>query len=53
MIPMMGGLLISSIVSGQLVTRTGRYKIFPLIGSAIMAVAPLSDLHHDPRTTMS
>lgn len=39
MIPMMGGLLISSIVSGQLVTRTGRYKIFPLIGSAIMAVA--------------
>ena len=39
MIPMMGGLLVSSIVSGQLVTRTGRYKIFPLIGSAIMAVA--------------
>lgn len=41
MIPMMGGLLVSSIVSGQLVTRTGRYKIFPIVGSAIMAVALL------------
>ncbi|MGY5764731.1 MDR family MFS transporter [Brachybacterium sp. DNPG3] len=38
MIPMMGGLLISSVISGQLVTRTGRYKIFPLIGSAVMAL---------------
>ena len=39
MIPMMGGLLISSIVSGQMVSRSGRYKAFPLTGSVVMAVA--------------
>lgn len=36
MIPMMGGLLVASIISGQLVSRTGRYKIYPLVGSVIM-----------------
>ncbi|MBG6218531.1 EmrB/QacA subfamily drug resistance transporter [Arthrobacter sp. CAN_A6] len=39
MIPMMGALLVSSIVSGQLVSRTGRYKWMPIAGSAIMVVA--------------
>jgi len=39
MIPMMAGLLITSIVSGQLVSKTGRYKIFPIIGMLIVAVA--------------
>jgi len=29
MLPMIGGLMISSIVSGQIIARTGRYKIFP------------------------
>ncbi|WP_084077470.1 MDR family MFS transporter [Demequina sp. NBRC 110057] len=37
MVPMMGGLLAASIISGQLVSRTGRYKIYPLVGSIIMA----------------
>jgi EmrB/QacA subfamily drug resistance transporter len=36
MIPMMGGMLVTSIVSGQLISRTGRYKIFPLLGTAVM-----------------
>lgn len=39
MIPMMGGLLVSSIVSGQMVSRSGRYKAFPLAGSVLMAIA--------------
>ncbi|WP_253904318.1 MDR family MFS transporter [Arthrobacter sp. Br18] len=39
MIPMMGALLVSSIVSGQLVSRTGRYKWMPIAGSVIMVVA--------------
>ncbi|MGC4174763.1 MDR family MFS transporter [Demequina sp.] len=39
MIPMMGGLLITSIISGQLVTRTGRYKALPIIGTALVAVS--------------
>ena len=38
MIPMMGGLLITSIASGQAVARTGRYKIFPIVGSIVMGV---------------
>ncbi|MBM7367000.1 MDR family MFS transporter [Gordonia hydrophobica] len=38
MIPMMGGLLITSIVSGQAVSRTGRYKIFPIVGSFVMGL---------------
>jgi len=39
MIPMMGGLLVSSTVSGQAVSRTGRYKVLPIVGTAIVAVA--------------
>ena len=35
MTPMMGSLLVTSIVSGQVVSRTGRYKFFPLIGMVI------------------
>ena len=36
MVPMMGGMLVTSIMSGQLISRTGRYKIFPLLGTAVM-----------------
>ena len=35
MLPMMGGIVVASVVSGLLVTRTGRYKIYPLLGCAI------------------
>ena len=38
MTPMMLGLLITSIGSGQLISRTGRYKIYPILGTAITAV---------------
>lgn len=36
MISMMGGLLTTSVISGQIVARTGRYKIFPVIGTLVM-----------------
>src|ERR1039458_2510163 len=36
--PMMIGVTITSILSGQITTRTGRYKLFPVLGGAIMAV---------------
>lgn len=39
MIPMMGALLVSSVVSGQLVSKTGRYKWMPIAGSLLVAVA--------------
>ena len=38
MLPMMGGMLVTSIVSGQLISRTGRYKIFPIVGTAVMTI---------------
>jgi MFS family permease len=35
----MGGVLLTTILSGRLITRTGRYKIFPIIGSGLATIA--------------
>lgn len=37
-LPMVVGLLAASIFSGNVVSKTGRYRIFPIIGSLVMAV---------------
>ncbi len=37
-LPMVAGLLLTSMGSGVIVSRTGRYKIFPVVGTAVMAV---------------
>nr|WP_207400653.1 MFS transporter [Actinomadura roseirufa] len=46
-LPMVVGMLITSTASGQLVTRTGRYKIFPVFGLVFIGAAMflLSRLH--------
>jgi MFS family permease len=36
MFPMMAGVTVSSIVTGRLISRTGRYKLYPIIGSVLM-----------------
>ena len=36
LLPMTLGIMSGSIVSGQLISRTGRYRHFPIIGSAIL-----------------
>jgi DNA-binding MarR family transcriptional regulator len=36
--PMMGGLLVASIGSGLLVSRWGRYKVFPVVGTALITI---------------
>jgi EmrB/QacA subfamily drug resistance transporter len=41
LLPLMAGVLIASIGSGQVITRTGRYKLFPIAGTAVMAVGML------------
>ncbi len=41
MIPMMAGLLISSVATGQLVSKTGRYKWFPVTGTVVVIFALL------------
>ena len=44
LLPLTVGLMIGSLLSGQLISRTGRYKIFPVAGTALM-VAGMSLLH--------
>jgi EmrB/QacA subfamily drug resistance transporter len=50
--PMMAGLLVTSIASGQLITRFGRYRPFPIAGTAITALGLglLSSIHTDTST---
>jgi len=38
LLPLVAGMLTTFILSGQLVTRTGRYKAFPIVGSSVLAV---------------
>jgi len=38
LLPLMLGMLGASVISGRLVTRWGRYKIFPILGTALMTV---------------
>ncbi|MFE3262654.1 MFS transporter [Streptomyces sp. NPDC059215] len=56
MLPMMGGIVGASVVSGQLISRTGRYKVYPVLGAALSALGMwlLSRLEVDtPRLTYS
>jgi MFS family permease len=39
MVPMMGTMLVTSVLAGQAVSRTGRYKWLPVAGSVIVAAA--------------
>jgi EmrB/QacA subfamily drug resistance transporter len=35
MLPLMGGLLAASVISGRVISRIGRYKAFPVAGTAV------------------
>jgi EmrB/QacA subfamily drug resistance transporter len=37
LLPLMAGVLSSSIGSGQVISRTGRYRVFPIAGTALMS----------------
>jgi EmrB/QacA subfamily drug resistance transporter len=50
-LPMVAGMLSTSMGSGVLVGRTGRYKIFPVAGTAVMAVAFLLMSRMNPSTS--
>jgi len=39
LLPLIVGLIGASIISGQLVTRFGRYKVFPILGTAVASTA--------------
>ena len=36
LIPMTGGTVLGSFIAGQLVTRTGRYRVYPVLGASAM-----------------
>ena len=38
LLPMVGGMLITSILSGQLIARTGKYKVYPIVGTAVLSL---------------
>jgi EmrB/QacA subfamily drug resistance transporter len=38
MLPMMGGIVGASVVSGQLISRGGHYKIYPILGGALSVI---------------
>jgi MFS family permease len=50
-LPMVAGMLSTSMGSGVLVGRTGRYKIFPVAGTAVMALAFLLMSTMSPSTS--
>jgi EmrB/QacA subfamily drug resistance transporter len=49
LLPAIIGIFSTSITAGQLITRTGRYKIFPILGAVVLVAALLllSTLHVD------
>jgi EmrB/QacA subfamily drug resistance transporter len=49
--PMMLGVTVTSIVAGQVTAKTGKYKMFPIMGGAIMGVAMYLLTHLDTHTT--
>lgn len=38
MLPLVVGVFISSIVSGRLIAKTGKYKLYPIIGTLVLAL---------------
>ncbi|WP_448310726.1 MDR family MFS transporter [Pantoea sp. PGP6] len=41
LLPLMGGLLTTSIISGRIISKTGRYRLFPIVGT-LLATAGLA-----------
>src|SRR2546423_2837925 len=41
MLPAMVGIMLTGALSGQLISKTGRYRMFPIIGSAILVASML------------
>jgi EmrB/QacA subfamily drug resistance transporter len=51
LLPLMAGLLLTSIGTGQLISRWGRYKVFPVVGTALMTLGLYLLSHLAPDTS--
>ncbi|MDQ1618173.1 MAG: hypothetical protein QOE19_742 [Actinomycetota bacterium] len=38
LVPLVAGIMVGSIISGQVISRTGRYRIFPIIGAVLLVI---------------
>lgn len=38
LLPLMGGLLLTSIISGRIISRTGKYRVFPIAGTLLASI---------------
>jgi EmrB/QacA subfamily drug resistance transporter len=50
LIPMMAGMLVMSVVSGQMISRTGKYRFFPIAGTFVLATGLFLLSRLDPST---
>jgi len=53
LLPLMVGMLTTSITSGRLVTRLGRYRVFPICGTALMTVGMWLFTHLEAHTSFT
>ncbi|MER7682926.1 MULTISPECIES: MDR family MFS transporter [unclassified Streptomyces] len=51
LLPMLGAMLVTSMVAGRVTTSSGRYKAFPVVGSVLMAVGLFLLSRMDTETT--
>ncbi len=50
MLPLVAGIMITSLVSGVVISRTGRYRVFPIAGSLVLALGLYLLSHLDATT---
>ena len=53
LIPLSAGWVVSSVIVGQLVARTGRYKIWPILGSTLVLLGMVLMTTIDPGTSLA
>jgi MFS family permease len=51
LIPLMFGSMVTSLIGGRITLKTGRYKMLPIIGGAVMTVAIYLLTHLGPHTS--
>jgi EmrB/QacA subfamily drug resistance transporter len=51
LLPLMAGMLVVSVISGRVITKTGRYRIFPIIGGVALFAGMLLLAMLDANTT--
>jgi hypothetical protein len=52
MLPLMAGVLIASIGSGQIISRTGATRVFPILGTGVMAIGMFLLSRLEPGTSI-